>query len=244
MVIFAPMNDVFGTAVLDYQKGNYLQDILVSSPTMEDDILSVPYLFRSYSQMPKIEQKALNSCRGKVLDIGCGAGSHSLHLQQKGLDVTALDNSPGAIQCCKSRGIRQTILSDILSFKDQKFETILLLMNGIGLAGTFREIPNFLHHLKSLLIPDGQIILDSSDLRYLFESTEDGGLILPEQTAYYGEVQFELQYQQYRQKINWVYLDPDNLAGISQQIGFKTNIITQGEHYDYLAKLEINHHLY
>ncbi len=97
--------DIFGKALLDYQKGNYIEDIKTISSLDEEDIIPVPYLFRNYEEMPVIEQKALQLCRGSVLDIGCGAGSHSLYLQEKEFQVTALDSSQGAIETCKQRRV-------------------------------------------------------------------------------------------------------------------------------------------
>ncbi|NNE76448.1 MAG: methyltransferase domain-containing protein, partial [Pricia sp.] len=119
------MQDVFGTALLDYQNGNYSEDIRTYSSLDEEDVLPLPYLFRNYEDMPPLEKKALEVCKGKVLDIGCGAGSHSLYLQQQGFDVTALDSSAGAVRTCKIRGIEQVVHSNIYDFKERKFDTLL-----------------------------------------------------------------------------------------------------------------------
>ena len=126
--------DILGAAVLDFQNGKYTSDIQTFSSLDEEDIIPIPYLFRNHKTMPKLEQKALQLCKGSVLDIGCGAGSHSLYLQEKGFKVTALDASEGAIAVCKLRGIKNTICTDFYDFKGEKFDTLLLLMNGIGLA--------------------------------------------------------------------------------------------------------------
>src|SRR5690606_11445149 len=123
--------DILGQAMLDYQKGNYSEDIKTFSSLEEEDIIPVPYLFREYKDMPLLEQKALELCKGTVLDIGCGAGSHSLYLQKKGLPVTALDHSRGAIETCRLRGITQVMEANILSIGQPRFDTLLMLMNGI-----------------------------------------------------------------------------------------------------------------
>ena len=81
------MTDLFGKALLDYQYDNYTDDLYTETNISEEDILPIPYLFRSYSEMPPLEQLALSNVSGKVLDVGCGAGSISLHLQESGLDV-------------------------------------------------------------------------------------------------------------------------------------------------------------
>ena len=75
------MKDVFGTAILDYQLGNYSEDLVTSTSISEADSLPLPYLFRNHSEMPSIEQTALKLSKGTVLDNGCGAGSHRLYLK-------------------------------------------------------------------------------------------------------------------------------------------------------------------
>ena len=172
--------DIFGKALLDYQKGNYIEDIKTFSSLNEEDTIPLPYLFRNYGEMPEIEQKALQLCRGSVLDIGCGTGSHSLYLQEKELQVTALDSSKGAIETCKQRGVKSTQNCSILDYKNQKFDTLLLLMNGIGIVGKLELLMTYLTHFKSLLNPNGQILLDSSDIIYMFDADEDGGYWIPE----------------------------------------------------------------
>ena len=72
------MRDVFGTAILDYQQGNYTEDLVTSTSISKEDVLPLPYLFRDFSKMPVLEQAALKLAKGRVLDVGCGAGSHSL----------------------------------------------------------------------------------------------------------------------------------------------------------------------
>lgn len=135
--------DILGMAVLDYQNGDYSEDIKTFSSLDEEDIIPIPYLFREFKNMSALEKKALSHCKGNVLDIGCGAGSHSLYLQKKGFSVTALDHSPGAIKTCKNRGVEQIIELDILDVKHQKYDTLLMLMNGIGIVGKLNGIDAF-----------------------------------------------------------------------------------------------------
>ncbi len=172
------VEDIFGKALMDYHLDNYSEDIKTFSSLDEEDVIPLPYLFRNFEQMPKLEQKALQMAKGKVLDIGCGAGNHTLYLQEKGLDVTAVDTSSGAIEVCQKRGVSNTACANILDYKEETFDTLLLLMNGIGLAGTLEKLDDFLQHLTSLLKPNGQILLDSSDIIYMFDEDEDGGRMI------------------------------------------------------------------
>ena len=230
--------DILGNALLDYQSGNYTEDIKTYSSLDEEDIIPVPYLFRDYKKMPPLEQKALKLCKGSVLDIGCGAGSHSLYLQKKGLSVTALDNSPGAIATCKQRGLEQTVLSGIHDFGLQKYDTLLMLMNGIGIVGKLKNIDSFFTHLKSLLKPNGQILLDSSDIIYMYDEDEDGGYWIPDDQNYYGEVTFEMEYKSEKSDpLDWLYLDYNTLQRAANANNLACELVSKGKHYDYLAKL-------
>lgn len=232
------MKDIFGKALLDYQKGYYSEDIVTHSSLDEADTLPLPYLFRNFDGMPTIEQKALGLCKGSVLDIGCGAGSHSLYLQQKGFEVTALDRSKGAIETCRIRGVENRVHSDILDFKNPKFDTLLMLMNGIGVVGHLRKLSRFLIHLKTLLNPGGQILLDSSDIIYMFDEDDDGGRWVPDSGNYYGEVAFTMQYKDLKSEaFIWLYLDFRTLKNAATTNGLRCEICKKGEHFDYLARL-------
>ncbi|SNQ42492.1 class I SAM-dependent methyltransferase [Cellulophaga lytica] len=233
-------SDIFGAAMLDYLNNTYKEDIVTRSSISEDDTIPVPYLFRSYAEMPIIEQKALNLSKGKVLDIGCGAGSHSLYLQNKNIDVTALDSSKGAIEACKKRGISKTINAKILEHNSTTYDTLLLLMNGIGIVGELNKLGDYLQHLKSLLNTNGQLLLDSSDIIYMFEEDEDGGYWIPPGKDYYGEVDYEMQYKNEKSDtFLWLYLDYNTLQRAAILNGFNCELIVEGEHYDYLAKLTV-----
>lgn len=231
-------HDILGKALLDYHGDNYTEDILTYSSLNEEDVLPLPYMFRSFEEMPFIEQKALQHCKGKILDIGCGAGSHSLYLQQKGLMVTGLDSSLGAIKVCRERGIRNTVQEHILDYEGQTFDTLLLLMNGVGLAGTLKGLSGFLGKLKSLLNEKGQILLDSSDIIYMYENDDDGGYWIPEEVTYYGETTFTLEYKNKKSEpFPWLYVDYNTLQRASNFNNLNCELLIEGEHYDYLARL-------
>ena len=203
--------------------------------------MSVAYLFRNYIEMPKLEQKALQLAKGKVLDVGCGAGSHALELQnERKLDVTAIDISENAVKACQLRGIENVKVANILDLdSENKFDTILLLMNGTGIFGTLNETAKYLQKLKSLLNEGGQILIDSSDLIYMFDQDEDGAYSIPAD-GYYGELTFTDQYKgETEETFPWLYLDYNTLQNAAIANGLQCELVAEGEHFDYLAKLTL-----
>lgn len=234
------MKDLFGQAIFDFETNNNPEDLITSTSISEEDEMSVAYLFRSLAEMPKIEQKALEIAKGKVLDIGCGAGSHSLYLQnERGLDVTAIDISEKAIETCQLRGIKKASVQNFMQLENQKYDTILLMMNGTGICGKLKRLPVFLNKLKSLLAPNGQILIDSSDIIYMFDEDEEGAYEVPA-NGYYGELVFEVSYKgQKEQPLDWLYLDYNTLQNAAFANGLQAELILEGEHYDYLARLTI-----
>lgn len=233
------MKDLFGKAILDFQTHNNPEDLITETSISEADEMSVAYLFRDYNEMPKMEQKVLQLAKGKVLDVGCGAGSHSLYLQnERNLDVTSIDISANAIEACKLRGMKKAFVQDVMKLENETFDTILLLMNGAGMCGKLKNISKFLLQLKSLLNDGGQILVDSSDIIYMFDEDEDGGKWIPTDVDYYGEVVFNITYKGEKEEpFDWMYIDYNTLQNAAIANGLKCELILEGKHYDYLAKL-------
>jgi hypothetical protein len=171
--------------------------------------------------------------------VGCGAGSHSLYLQnEKKLEVTAIDISNNAVEACQLRGISDVSRTDILEYKsDEKFDTILLLMNGTGIFGKIENVSKYLQKLKSLLSENGQILIDSSDIIYMFDEDEDGGKWISGDT-YYGELEFIISYKGEKEApFPWLYMDYTTLENAAVANGLKCELVLEGEHFDYLARL-------
>jgi 2-polyprenyl-3-methyl-5-hydroxy-6-metoxy-1,4-benzoquinol methylase len=230
------MKDLFGNALIDYQNGDYSEDIITSTSISDEDVLPVPYLFRDYKEMPKLEQKALNLCKGSILDVGCGAGSHSLYLQQKAFEVKAIDISKGAIEVTKNRGVLNAEVLNLLD-ETETFDTILLLMNGTGIFQELVNVSKYLSHLKTLLKAGGQILIDSSDINYMYED-EDGGFWMDTYANYYGELDYFLSYKGEKElPMKWLYLDFETLKMACETVGLTCELVCEGEHFDYLARL-------
>ena len=233
------MKDLMGRAIWDYYYQENSEDLQTETSISEMDDLPVSYLFRDYQEMNALEKKALDSSFGKVLDVGSGAGSHSLYLQnERKLEVTALDISPKSIEVCKARGVKNAICEDLLQFSEKDFDTILLLMNGTGIFQSLEHIDQYLQKLKSLVAENGQILIDSTDILYMYDQDEDGGVLVPA-TGYYGELDYYLHYKgESELPMKWLYLDFDTLENAAIANGFKIQKIEQLED-SYLAQLTL-----
>ena len=229
------LNDPMGQAIVDFAKTGIDQDIIVSSDLCEDDVISSAYLFRSYEDMPKIEQVALSRCSGKILDIGAGAGIHANHLKEQGLEVSCIDISPLSISHLKEEGLNSRVLN-FFDIKDEKYDTLLLLMNGIGIAGTLANLEHTLLKAKSLLNECGKILCDSSDIKYLYEDDE-GGMWVDLNTTYYGNFRFQMKYNGHETEwFDWLYVDFDKMKETAERAGFLVNKIID-ENDQYLVEL-------
>jgi SAM-dependent methyltransferase len=230
------IKDVFGTAILDFQNGE--KGIIKTHSSLAGwDELPVSYLFRSFDEMPEIEKIALKSSQGTVLDLGCGAGAHSVYLQSQGLDVFPVDISQGAVEACRKQGLNKAQVLNFWQIDQGGFDTILALMNGAGICGRLDKVPQMLTHLKSLLAPKGQIFLDSSDIIYMYED-ENGEYDLSDMDHYYGEVTFNMKYKnEVSGPFPWLYLDFQNLKLQAENLNLNCECLVKGEHYDYLARI-------
>lgn len=234
------IHDPMGAAIRDYHLRGKAARLRVMSSMFDEDEMPVDHLFRTFDDMPHLEQKALNMAYGKVLDIGAGAGCHALALQERGMDVKAIDISPLSCEVMKERGIKDVECVNLFCKQLQgKYDTLLLLMNGTGIAGKLSQLPALLNRFKELLSEEGQILIDSSDLKYIYKN-EDGSMDIDLNAPYYGEVDYQMQYRDIKgEPFDWLYTDPMLLASVSKQCGLQCQIIEQGEHYDYLAKLTL-----
>lgn len=231
------MNDPFGEAIKDYFEKGKAPVIKVNSNYTEDEEIEPSYFFRTEKEMPIIEQKALKRCKGKVLDVGAAAGCHSIILQRKGFNVTAIERSVLAAEILQKRGIQRVVNIDILDYSENQFDTILLLMNGAGIGETLTGLNKLLNHLKTLLSLNGQILIDSSDISYLFK--EDDGSVWMDlaNPDYYGEMTYKVEYKKSTAEFKWLFIDQIRMKETAEKAGLKFAVIETGKHFDYLAQL-------
>lgn len=235
--ILSKDKDPMGAAILDYQKSERVGRLRVLSSMFEEDEMPVKHLFRKVEEMPMLEQKALQLTKGRVLDVGAGAGCHALALQAQSIAVKAIDISPLSCEAMELRGVMDAECINLFDeHLETGFDTILLLMNGTGIAGKIENLPALFNRLKALLNKGGQILIDSSDIKYIYEN-EDGSFDINLNAAYYGEVDYQMVYKDVKgDSFDWLYVDFPLLKSIAESCGLHGELIAEGEHYDYLAR--------
>lgn len=232
--------DPMGQAIADFFRQGKAQPIRVFSSQFDEDEMPVKELFRTYTHMPALEQRALQLASGRILDVGAGSGCHSLALQEMGKEVCAIDISPCSVEVMRARGVKDARLANLFQPDlAERFDTVLMLMNGSGIIGRIEHMPDFFDRMKQLLAPGGCILMDSSDLSYLFED-ENGEVYIDLAGDYYGQVDFRMQYKDVKgDAFDWLYIDFDTLSLYADQCGFRAERVEEGEHYNYLARLTV-----
>jgi len=227
--------DPIGYAIQDFAENGFSENITVMADLCDDDVMPIEYLFRTEEMMPALETIALSKCKGTILDVGAAAGCHAYLLKKQGLNVKAIDTSKGAVEHLLSLGIQ----AENINFYaiDEQFNTLLILMNGVGLAGNLEGLPRFLAQVKKCLKPAGIALCDSTDLSYLYEE-EDGSVWVDLNAKYHGEMQFKMSYKGIESDwFDWLYIDFDLLNKYAHEAGLKCELVHKGDADNYLAQL-------
>ncbi|SHI84477.1 Methyltransferase domain-containing protein [Hymenobacter daecheongensis DSM 21074] len=236
-----PAPDPVGHALMAFLRGNKAASLLVHSNVSEDEALPASYFFRTLWEMPELERTALEECRGRILDAGAGAGCHSLELLSRGFQVKAIDASPGAVQVLQERGVRHAACHNLFDApaEGEHFDTILMLMNGLGLVGTLDGLEKFLVHARALLAPGGQILATSSDVSYLYED-EEGALMLNLNGPYYGEVEYSMTYgDETGPAFSWLFADAGIVQDYAEAAGYEVEFLGEDEQQQFLVRLTL-----
>ncbi len=223
-----------GRALLAYHRGDHDAVFMVRSTVWEDEQTPVADYYRPDNQsLPGLERLTLTKCYGRVLDVGAGAGRHALELQNRGLEVIALDISPDAVCIMKERGIRDARCINYPEFDESPIDTILLLMHGIGVVGTLDGLNQFLVWASSVINEGGQILCDSADLEIAA-----GDEIIPIDETYIGEVIFRCDFRDViGASYPWLFIDPETFEYHAREAGFDFEIVAKGDRGIYLARL-------
>ena len=238
--LLTPEKDPMGLAIRDFYENKKTEVLRIFSPQFEEDEFPIAHLFRTFDEMPEVEQKALTLAEGKILDVGAGSGCHTIALYQMGKkEVDAIDISQLSVEVMRSRGIDSVKQLNFFDTDLQgKYDTLLMLMNGSGIIETLENLPRFFDRARELLTPNGSILMDSSDLSYLYEQ-EDGSLLFTEEDDhYYGEIEFTLQYGDVKgEPYTWLYLDLNTLEKAADHFHFKVEPLVIGDYFNFLVRL-------
>lgn len=226
--------DVFGKVLKDYFIGRMKSKLWLHNNYGEPEEMPVDAFFRSETKLTELEKIALDLCSGKTLDIGAGVGSHALLLQRKGINVTAIEQSEQACEIMKLRGVKQVINTNIMEYSSARYDTLLMMMNGIGLCQDIAGLHRFLDHLKNLITEGGKVVFDSSDIAYLYINDD----FLPKN--YYGEISYRYEYQNIKGPwFKWLYIDFPELSRIAEEHGWSSELIYEDDSDQYLACLNL-----
>lgn len=226
------MEDIYGLALKEYYEHQKPFNLTLHNNYGKPEKMPIEVFFREDHDLSELEQMALDNCSGTVLDVGAGTGVHSLILQDMDCKPTAIDISTAAVEVMEMSGVDNVLHTDILDLKDQQFDTLLLLMNGLGLVGKLNQLDKYLTVFKTLLNPEGKIVLDSSDISYLYDDKP--------KNRYYGEIQYQYEFKKKKGKpFDWLYVDKQTLEEVAKKVGLSCNIIYEDENDQYLAILQV-----
>jgi SAM-dependent methyltransferase len=225
-------------ALRAYAGGATRRTLHVHTDAGEHQRMPVALFFRSRGRLRTIDRRALALCGGRVLDVGAGAGALALALQADGAEVTALEVLPAAVRVMRSRGVRDVRLADVRGFEpERRYDTVLALMNGTAPAGTLAGLPAWLDALAAPLADDGQLLIDSTDLRAPREPRTRDRALRPD-GRYVGELQYQLEYDGKRgPPFPQLFVDPDRLKRAARAVGLTSEVVWRDAAGAYLARL-------
>jgi len=229
----------YGHAVRDYHGGRHDAELTLHSSLGEYDTMPLAWFFRNEDEFFPFDHAAIEMCRGRVLDAGAGTGVHSLCLQERGLEVVAVDTVPECVDVMKARGVNDVRLADMFALSGEKFDTVLMLMNGIGPVGTLDNLESFLAAMRPLITHGGQLLLDSSGVD---PQTPPANAPTPPwpQTPpdYIGDVWIQLSYDGVAgESFRELYCAFGMLGRIAKKSGWDCQMVYQDEDTAYVARL-------
>lgn len=197
--------------------------------------------FTLEGRLAELDGLALDRCRGRVLDVGAGAGRHALALEARGLEVVAIDVSPIAVSLCRMRGVRGARVGDVMRLDSAdafgRFDTLLFGMQTIGVAGGVETLGRLLERLKCLLAPGAELLVDSSELREAWDGDA------ADSTPNRGEIVLSTRYRGWRgEPFPWLYLAEPDLRGVAERAGFEMETLARVEGGEFLAALRLPAH--
>lgn len=217
----------YAAAMRAYQDGDVDAGIRLRSSLGEDETLPAGVFFRA--EFFPFEAYALELARGRVLDLGAGVGPHALELQRRGLDVLAVDNCGPLVDIMLERGVRRAIRRDFRWWRGPRFDTVLLLMNGVGPTATLAGLERFLASAGAFLAPGGQLLVDSAEA--VPEPVgPDANHGWPPAGDYAGQAWIDLEFGRIRGRpFRELYADVETLQEIAVRVGWATDVAFEAD---------------
>ena len=236
--------DAYGKQLLaQYYQQTPTVEIIERDDDYIDTGSDAGYYFTEYDAWDELERQAVDKARGKILDIGCGAGRHALYLQNKGFDVTGIDNSPGAVKVCRLRGLKRALvrpIQEIDKFKADSFDTILMLGNNFGLFGDAENARTILEKMSRITASKAQIIAGTRNpyltdkkehLEYLRFNRRRGRLA--------GQIRFRIRYgKTVGEWFDYLFVAPDEMQKILEKTDWQVREYLMPEDANYFAVIE------
>jgi SAM-dependent methyltransferase len=226
-------------AMQAFHRGQHDARIVVYDDYERDEV-PVSYFFRRPSEFPPLEWTALDLCRGRVLDVGAGSGCHSLVLQERGVDVTAIEVLPSLVQILEERGVKQVKAASWMDVDAGSFDTVLMMMNGLGLVETLPGLRVFFAEARRLLRPGGQVIADTTDVRVKMDpaAARSGTLKRPD-GRYLGELHFQLEFEGRKgPPFSQLWVDPETLERSAIESSWGCEVVLAPDEYgNFLVRL-------
>lgn len=231
--------DPYGHALYDYFNGETSATITVHRDDGVVTPLPALVFFRKEEAFSPLEKTAQDLCRGFVLDIGAGTGCHSLALQKQGLRVLAIDLCPQAIEIMSARGVVETQRINVFDLPEGRFDTLLMMLHGIGMVETLAGLDRFLLHARSLTASGGRLIFDSLDVRH---TSDPRHLAYQEANRkagrYFGEIRMQFEYKGRKGPLfGWLHVDQETLAEHAGKAGWLSKTVYSQDDGNYLAQL-------
>lgn len=228
----------FAEALAAYAGGETDVELRLRSSLGEDEALPVGFFFRTPDELMDFERYALDLCRGRVLDLGAGAGPHTLALQSIGRRVVAVEGSADVARLLRARGATHVVHADFRYWWRPGFDTVLMLMNGLGPVGTLSGLDRFLAHAPRFLAPGGRLLVDGAEAAPSPSSRVARAASWPPAGEYPGEAWIELSHAgRVGRPFRELYIDPETLARHAAHAGWRLDVVFEGGDGAYLARL-------
>lgn len=221
--------DAFGRMLLDHLEGRRAHEVVERSDGYVDVAGGPQAYFEPFRRWAPVERRAMRHVRGRVLDVGVGAGRVALHLQERGHDVVGIDNSPLTVEVARSRGVKDVRL---LAFRDVSaklgvFDTVVMMGNNFGLFGSASGARRLLRRLARMTSDDARIVAGSRDpystdnpahLRYHEQNRAQGRMA--------GQLRLRIRHGMYVGRwFDYLLVSPDEMRTLAKSGGWTVETV-------------------